>query len=847
MTYTQDEIRASLRKLLPATIRFPANPISGVRDQASTFSDMQAGAAYIFLNEPKAVHYVRYLGAKRARETAEAYLEAVQDLVQDIRSLRRPEMRATLTATNLADAATGLTQMETALQSGTFTSIDELPAYTRVHRDIDRYLHTARPSVTYGGNIARSKPELRQHIPSKVTEFRTTHATLVESLRSLVTDDYSSKDVFKLIAGRAVKNSRKLVTQIAVNTAASDKAEAEEAARQNALDLLAVKGVLGQLAQLEASSQVVAFAGTGAPFTDVDHLATPAQLTSQAGPFDLREASNLLTVDVDVEPAVTLTLPCAADVLRITGTAAEPYVFRAASTKAELATKTITTFTVAGSAKSVQFVFTYPSGGTFETSYVSVSFAIGVYAPADAASVIQAGLVAAGIDSLFEADSDATRAYVRALTAGSDHQIMVQLTYPMTEYLGWASGQTAQGLDKNNVLSLQTKAFSEYITIPAGTWMAEDLATYIESIHSPLLLLEADFQAVSYATPPFRVIVLKSTDSAADADIQVLATYNDGVSDKPALAAETLGLIQAVVRSSSRMSATALHPILDVLAGADVSLTSTGLLRITSDNQTLQSSLALSGTACLALFGAAALSSKGTTPWFLLSDEAKVAAGDTLIIHVGATATTYTIDSVYSTLLHLTPELPVDHATVDFEATTGTWGEFQSTSWTADDVFRSAAGTWLDTWEDSASYFSDLSRLLNMVLADRVPPAFEVNDAAAKLEELETALGDLITTIDAFEPDPVESVDLLLRSWKALGGDRMIDTLLGCKFKSFFGATAQQVSYSSNLSESMRAIARNELSISREAREYEDPPRGLVTIPEDSGQTIPLGPEDMYL
>lgn len=142
----------------------------------------------------------------------------------------------------------------------------------------------------------------------------------------------------------------------------------------------------------------------------------------------------------------------------------------------------------------------------------------------------------------------------------------------------------------------------------------------------------------------------------------------------------------------------------------------------------------------------------------------------------------------------------------------------------------------LDLWSGlsvaQASYFTNLYRFVNPLLVNKNPTAVAVRDAEREVEELisylsiagatsygatgsQSSLASTVDTIehilDSYVVSPVGPVDVLLKSFKERGADRAIDILLSGDFSGFFGLDANGVSYSGNLQEAARELAREDL------------------------------------
>jgi hypothetical protein len=139
---------------------------------------------------------------------------------------------------------------------------------------------------------------------------------------------------------------------------------------------------------------------------------------------------------------------------------------------------------------------------------------------------------------------------------------------------------------------------------------------------------------------------------------------------------------------------------------------------------------------------------------------------------------------------------------------------------------------WVGLSVNQGSFFTNLNRLVNPLLVNKNPTAVAVRDAGLEVQELLSYLtvdgattygiagsgASTASVADALEQvlneyvvDPVEPVDVLLKSLRERGADRAIDTLLQGEFSRFFGLSMSGMSYSGNLQESARELAREDL------------------------------------
>jgi hypothetical protein len=279
-----------------------------------------------------------------------------------------------------------------------------------------------------------------------------------------------------------------------------------------------------------------------------------------------------------------------------------------------------------------------------------------------------------------------------------------------------------------------------------------------------------------------------------------------------------------------------LQPIVmpDALLGDEV-------LAFSSKNQTITSSVIVSGSAVPLFFIAPPTIQRGTTPFFLVPKPTAgglPTGGDLLQLYAtdyttpSDVFTVTTVDAVSNGLI-----LGIDPDVQDFP-----------TSWTFNTQptpfatlrrghvvdfgsFKTAVESWLAKLPNQTSYFSQLNRVINPLLANKNPTPAQIGDAVNGVVALAELLAiteaqaqntDPTLTIESifksYLVDPITPIDALVKTYKQKGSDRALDILLGGQFQSFFGLTADESSYAGAVQSTMRSVAQNDLAIRKGGR-----------------------------
>jgi hypothetical protein len=156
------------------------------------------------------------------------------------------------------------------------------------------------------------------------------------------------------------------------------------------------------------------------------------------------------------------------------------------------------------------------------------------------------------------------------------------------------------------------------------------------------------------------------------------------------------------------------------------------------------------------------------------------------------------------------------------------------------DSFSQRLAVWLTAPENQELYFRDLTRYINILIANTNPSAPDVGAAKAQAEALLgilTKIGaeavskdpnsSLEAIIEDYQVDVVSRVDTLIETFRQRGADRALQYLLSGQFSAFFGLTQEGMSYIGHAQEQLRLVQRLDLPIRKSDRK-EVADRGIL-------------------
>jgi len=832
--YTDEEIRGASEGLMITRTRFPVDPRGGTRAVEVTFSDIQEATASVFLLNHDALFYLASLSAKRLRYDVDAYRRSVQRVHDLVGTLGRTPVPVDNVAP-LEDARAALLQLEAVSGTSRATGVGTAPAYLRFRQKVDEFLSSVRGNVVQGGDVVPSMREARVLISGLVSTLPDMHAGVVERLGLIsgLQGAYASLELPHVMLAGTVSKARKLVGYKAYRIKNQTEEQNQEEIRGTVLDLLAAKAVMRRAAMFTEPELDRGATGTAVPYADSDKEATPAVAQTIDGPFDIRATSGtgaglstLVFAFDGSSDTYEIGIPSVIEIVQMDGSSPGPFEFITSDTVAELVSDAIGAPTLAAGMQLVLYL-SYRDGVDIKTKTVSTAFTPGVSSAILMAADIQAALVAAGVGSHFSAAGGTGRVVVQAATAGSSFYIqVVKMSDEVVDVLGqhWV-GVLGRGRDVNNILNIRTGSSAspveQYFTFLAGVFTADEVVARINSTKPPSFPIEASAPYVAYATPPYQVVRIKYTGTAADAVLEILPTYDPGGGDQPAGAYKELHLRGALDRQTARTSALTLYDILaqhvDSVTGQTEIFNRTDMgvdgdrLTIASRGTGVSSRVGISGDGCQPFFGATSVERHGSTGWLEMSDDNEIAEGDTVN---AAGSGVYLVDAVDGAHVHLSTELGVNHPAIDCDAGSSvTHGKKETRDTRSSDI-----DTWLGAWGSVPSYTIELNRLLSIVLAGKNPTSGDINDAQAHLQSLLTALDDIYSVLEGHVVERAEELDDVIRTYREKGCERAVALLLECRLADFFGLGAEEASYAGRMLKASKAVARNDMPVSKDDR-----------------------------
>lgn len=330
------------------------------------------------------------------------------------------------------------------------------------------------------------------------------------------------------------------------------------------------------------------------------------------------------------------------------------------------------------------------------------------------------------------------------------------------------------------------------------------------------LLPQADFGSVLHITSGVnegRYVVAQAGDSTGDMPFafileSALPAYKDGADSLP-IAVE---LGQDYVTFKSRSSS--------VISKVEVSE-------------------APEAPAAINFFTFIPSSAGGTTPWLHFDVFPKgVSVGDLVLLYetqYNEVSRTFTITQMDQSaqLFKVKPEVEATFAmSFDFDVP-DPFGRIRVAQTANYGDLKERLDAWLLQPEQQDSYFRELARLLNPVLTNANPTPAMVNDANNQLKKLLAVLTvagaqtygvsvhvpavgasqSLEFALQSYSAPAQDAVDALIATFRQKGADRAIDLLTEGQFSVFFKLDVSTVSYSGNLLQSLRDLAREDLPV----------------------------------
>ena len=331
MAFSDTEIQASVEQIILSSIRRPYDTL-GVRRTDITFTDVQEAAAGVFLLNRNAPFYVLFLATRRLIEAVNDEMEVLNSLIDAVSAVGNNVLPIE-DLTSLSNAQAALLEIESAIgqRDEAFKEITSVPAYVRFENNVNQFLDSAGKNVKAGGQIVQTPQEARNNIPGLVTSLETSHGELITSVE-LVRDameNFAAVNLPALAAQGVISRARQVLDDRVEELGLMSPVERLEIVRQVVLDLLTQKGLVKGFGSFAGPAAVFDVEGTGTPFSDSTHLATPARLeTELTGPYGMNERTNILDFFLDA------TFTAKATNLSVDSITQAPNVFEANFNKA---------------------------------------------------------------------------------------------------------------------------------------------------------------------------------------------------------------------------------------------------------------------------------------------------------------------------------------------------------------------------------------------------------------------------------------------------------------------------------------------------------------------------------
>lgn len=812
MSYTTEEIQGAVAKFIRSEIRYQTDGASGVRKTDVSFTDMQEAAASVFVMEPSSVFYVTYLGVRKAIGQVRLLWEEVDDLWNKYDSLLRQPVRPLEDLSELANAASALTKMETTAQSATPKNLSTVSSYSLYETNVDAFLTRIKPSVVQGGDVVESVEDLRTSLPSRIADLPSSVQETTATVQYLYSalSDYEALKLPSVLTTSVLMRARRLLTNRYNELAGKSLDERQKGLRELALELLSSKGVVRQLGEFSSPDATISMTGVANAYADASYPAMPAELDTKKNRFNVLSAATDLTFTIDGSVSTTVTLPISADEVVLRSSAVEPFNVKGA-VYAHIEQRAVQApYTTTGSV-DLNLFLRASVGGVITAGTLTVHITAGTYTDAQLVVLINAAIAASTFTGKFHASTLAGGGYAIESVGWGEHNVITVEAGTANTLLGLKEGDSGAGALASNVATVRVDALTVSVILPTGIQSAQGLATALNTglAASPAAARVVEVYPASGVTQYAVEIFVASTASNTELEVQ-------GVQS-------SLGIAGTVARSGGPLTVDALEGVLRadaaLMAAVDLeSVEESGdrYLRLTSLGTDTSSAIFVSGGAASAVFDST--SAYGMTQWMQLTAPSKeVVSGDLLIAKdlSGNVLNEFVIQAVRDDLLQIDVPFTVT-LTVPFTPA-ASWFSISragNTSYTA--LQSGLSSSWLS--KDFTQTLSDLTRYSNAALADKNPSSSEISAVKAQLYELRTALAALLDALESYSIDRSRSIDDMIRDYTEKGADRALDTLLECRFGDFFGLDVDGSSYAGNLMAGIRDLARQDYPVDRRDR-----------------------------
>lgn len=281
--YTPDEIQAVVQKLVLSTITRSYDTL-GVRRTDLTFNDIQQAAAGVFILFPNSPFYVLQLGMKRVQDLITSEAAILDQLLAAVAVIGRP-LLPVADVSPLFNVQSALQNLGSAAVSraGVFTDITKTPAYQQLSANTQAFLSgPAGQAVKQNGAIVQTPQQAVAAIPALMSQLAAAHANLVATVTGLVggIDNYNALNLPSVVISSVLANGAALVGADAAALSSLTPTQRLASIRSVILNLLATKAVVDKFGIFSGPSDYYTLAGLGTPYSDAQHLATPALVQS---------------------------------------------------------------------------------------------------------------------------------------------------------------------------------------------------------------------------------------------------------------------------------------------------------------------------------------------------------------------------------------------------------------------------------------------------------------------------------------------------------------------------------------------------------------------------------------
>jgi hypothetical protein len=842
MGYTQDDITAAVGQLLNANIRYPVDQQTGGRQIATTFNDVQETAAATFVMFPEAMLHVAELSARMLITSMTSYQAGVVALISAVGSVNRQVDDAQAIAP-MANMSSALIELDGVVSNGRYSGLQSIPSYQRFIANASSFLSVVKPAIVVGGDVVPSKRQVVASLPNQVAALPGAFSTVWHGSRNFAAavSNYQSLNLPTVLVQNVVSRANALLLSQHTDMSGMSVEQQQALLYDATLSVLSTKGLLGLMESFSPPpEQYDEVSGTIYAYADANHpVATVGSVTaSSAGPYFFRYGvSDSLYVQIDNSPTANfhMVLPAISSTY-LEGSVPAPYVF-------DLGDVARIDNTIAGdytfaTDQNLKFLLEATVNGVYQSWTIDFPIAAGVHTVIEVYEGLSAFILAQTSSTSFTAITlvGAVAFSIISTVLGANYKITM-LDGSANSTLGFQTGASSVGRSRNDQLlvtyksALVTTPINFIITFPTGAQTIDQAVAVINSSRPPqlvnLLHAEPHQYLVGGGTKTFCRLVVD--DLSVDADMVVTGAIVTGqvpnsgiglggeVTHLPITTQRTADFINAFPPASTVPPPTP-PPKFSDYAVADVVTDQTGkqYLRISSKNKNSSATeVLLQGTAVAVMFGQPQAVGLGTSKWYRMSDSNPViTVGDIIELH-DTDVNDATVQSVTSDGLLYT-DLPMEfyrsyqfgHAGAYYAvAVRGDRKSFEQVI--ADETFQQFLSN------DHSSFFSNLNRYTNMMLADKNPTEAEINIV---LGELSTHLAELtyvIALLSEFHAYPCPAVDRLFKLMNEKGSDRAVDTLLQCQFSEFFGLNVDTSSYAGTVMSGLRTVVQQDLPVAK--------------------------------